>query len=149
VPPCIPLAALAAKYLPTSSAASEDVLKARKQDLPRFVRCLRREIASYHNRIASIAGLRKAFGLDVKKGKNKGKGRELIIRDISAADAEAKQIRFEWVDGRIGRAVVDGKGMIQKCVIIGEDGRDRAMERRILSGDRTIDQMAERMGIQM
>jgi central kinetochore subunit Mal2/MCM21 len=149
VPPCIPLAALAAKYLPTPSTASGEALKARKQDLPRFVRCLRREIASYHNRIAAITGMRKAFGLDVKKGKNKGKGRELVIRDISAADAEAKQIRFEWVDGRIGRAVVDGKGQIQKCVIIGEDGRDRDMERRILSGNKTIDQMAERLGIQM
>lgn len=93
--------------------------------------------------------MRKAFGLDVKKGKNKGKGRELVIRDVSAADAEAKQIRFEWVDGRIGRAVVDGKGEIQKCVIIGEDGRDREMERRILSGNQTIEQMAERMGIQV
>jgi central kinetochore subunit Mal2/MCM21 len=143
VPPCIPLAALAAKYLPTPSIAG-DVVKARKQDLPRFVRCLRREAASYHNRVTAIAGLRKAFGLDVKKGK--GKGRELVIRDISAADAEAKQIRFEWMDGRIGRAVVDGKGHLQKCVIIGEDGRDRQMERRILSGDKTIDGMAERMG---
>jgi central kinetochore subunit Mal2/MCM21 len=147
VPPCIPLAALAAKYLPTPDTGSDDVLKARKQDLPRFVRCLRREIASYHNRVAAIAGMRKAFGLDVKKGRNKGKGRELIIRDISAADAEAKQIRFEWVDGRIGRAVVDGKGEIQKCVIIGEDGRDRDMERRILGGNRTIDEVAERMGM--
>jgi central kinetochore subunit Mal2/MCM21 len=149
VPPCIPLAALAAKYLPTPSAASGEVLKTRKQDLPRFARCLRREITSYHNRIAAIAGMRKAFGLDVKKGRNKGKGRELVIRDISAADAEAKQIRFEWVDGRIGRAVVDGKGEIRKCVIIGEDGRDREMERRILGGNRTIDQIAERMGIQI
>jgi central kinetochore subunit Mal2/MCM21 len=147
VPPCVPLAALAVKYMPTPDAGSDDVLKARKQDLPRFVRCLRREIASYHNRVAAIAGMRKAFGLDVKKGRNKGKGRELIIRDISAADAEAKQIRFEWADGRIGRAVVDGKGEIQKCVIIGEDGRDRDMERRILGGNRTIDEVAERMGI--
>jgi central kinetochore subunit Mal2/MCM21 len=147
VPPCIPLAALAAKYLPTPAAGLDDVPKVRNQDLPRFVRCLRREIASYHNRIAAIAGMRKAFGLDVKRGRNKGKGRELVIRDISAADAEAKQIRFEWVDGRIGRAVVDGKGEIQKCVIIGEDGRDRDMERRILGGNRTIDEMAERMGM--
>jgi central kinetochore subunit Mal2/MCM21 len=145
VPPCIPLAALAARYLPTPSVAASEALKFRKQDLPRFVRCLRREVANYHNRVAVIAGLRKAFGLDNKKGKNKGKGKELVMRDITAADAEARQIRFEWVDGRIGRAVVDSTGGIQKCVIIGEAGRDREMERRILGGNGRLEGLAERM----
>lgn len=149
MPPCIPLAALAARYLPTPSRGSGDILKTQKQDLSRFVRCLRREIASYHNRVAAIAGMRKAFGLDVKKGRNKGKERELVIMDISAADAEAKQIRFEWVDGRIGRAVFNGKGEIQRCVIIGEDGRDRDMERKILDGNSTLDQMVERLGVRI
>lgn len=105
-------------------------------------------MAHYHNRVAVIAGLRKAFGLDDKKGRAKGKGRELVMRDITAADAEAKQIRFEWIDGRIGRAVVDSKGGIQKCVIIGEEGRDRDMERKILGGNRRLEGVAERVGAQ-
>jgi central kinetochore subunit Mal2/MCM21 len=139
-----------ARYLPTPSGAGAEVevLKARKQNLGQFTRCLRREVAHYHNRVAVIAGLRKAFGLDDKKGRAKGKGRELVMRDITAADAEAKQIRFEWIDGRIGRAVVDSKGGIQKCVIIGEEGRDRDMERKILGGNRRLEDVAERMGAQ-
>jgi central kinetochore subunit Mal2/MCM21 len=70
------------------------------------------------------------------------------MRDITVADAEAKQIRFEWVDDRIGRAVVDSKGEIQKCVIIGEEGRDRDTERKVLGGNRRLESAAKRMGAQ-
>jgi len=87
----------------------------------------------YHNRVQVIKNLRKEFKLDEKVGR-KGKGRERVIADISAADAEAKQVRIEWVDGRIGRAVVGERGEVRKCVIIGEDGRDRENERRVLRG---------------
>lgn len=144
VPPCIPLAALAERYLP-SPAKDGDVLKGKRQNLPRFVKALRGQIAGYHNRVAAIAGMRKAFGLEVKKGKDKGKGRELVISDVSAADAEARQIRLEWADGRIGRAVVDEKGVILKCVVIGEEGRDRMTERTVLAGDGRIEGIAERL----
>ena len=142
VPPCIPLAVLAARYLP--SPKSQEVVKEKKQDLVRFVRSLRREIVGYHNRIAVIKSLRKAFALDEKSSK-KGKGREKVIGDISAADAEAKQVRIEWIDGRIGRCVVGDKGEVTKCVIIGEDGRDRETERRIMGGDKRMERIAERL----
>lgn len=106
---------------------------AKRQDLTRFVRALRREIVGYHNRVSVIKGLRKEFKLDEKVSR-KGKGRERVIADISVADAEAKQVRIEWVDGRIGRAVVDDKGDVKKCVVIGEEGRDREVERRVCAG---------------
>ncbi|EKD16930.1 uncharacterized protein L3040_006216 [Drepanopeziza brunnea f. sp. 'multigermtubi'] len=135
-PPAIPLAALAEKHLPHgkgSVAMSAPDGAGKKQDLRRFVRALRREVMGYHNRVAVIKSLRREFKLDEKVSK-KGKGRERVISDISAADAEAKQVRIEWADGRIGRAVVDEKGEMRNCVVIGEDGRDRETERRISSG---------------
>jgi central kinetochore subunit Mal2/MCM21 len=134
VPPCIPLQALADRYLPAPSV-SGDVVKSKKQDLRKFVRALRREIVGYQNRTSTIKSLRKSFKLD-EDASSKGKGREKVIADISAADAEAKQVRIEWVDGRIGRAVVDEKGQVQMCVVAGEEGRDWEIERRILGADK-------------
>lgn len=145
VPPCIPLAALAAKYLPTPSAGA-DLQKAKKQDFQRFVKTLRREVANYHNRVTVVTGLKDAFGLGEEKNRGKGKGREQLIADIGLADAEAKQIRIEWVDGRIGRIVVDSSGEIQKCVITGQEGRDRELERKILGGQKRMEDLVKTLG---
>lgn len=142
VPPCIPLATLAERWLPTPNTDGEPLKK--KQSLQRFVRSLRLQITAYHNRVAVIAGMRKAFGLEGRKG-DKGKQRESGIADVSAADAEARQIRLEWLDGRIGRAVMDDKGEVMKSVVIGEYGRDREMERELMGGDRRVEAMAERL----
>jgi central kinetochore subunit Mal2/MCM21 len=141
IPPCIPVAALAARYLPIAKGAGEEggAKGARKQNLGKFIRALRREIVAYHNRTTVIKSLRREFKLDEdreKRGKGKGKERERIIADISAADAEAKQVRIEWVDGKIGRCVVGESGMVEKCVVISEQGRDWEVERRILGGDK-------------
>jgi central kinetochore subunit Mal2/MCM21 len=151
VPPCIPLSSLAAQYLPTPKGAGE-ALKGKKQDLQLFIRAIRREIIGYHNRTSVIKTLRKEFKLDddanlSKKGK--GKQREKVIIDISAADAEAKQVRIEWVDGRIGRCVIGEGGEVVKCVVIGDDGRDREVERRILGsagmGEARMEEIGERL----
>ncbi len=142
VPPCIPLAALAERWLPAPNRVG-DLLK-KKQSLTRFIRALKLQITAYHNRVAVIASMRNAFGLESKRG-NKGKGRESGLADVSAADAEARQIRLEWLDGRIGRAVMDDKGQMAKCVVIGEQGRDRDTERRILGGDSRVEGLAERL----
>jgi central kinetochore subunit Mal2/MCM21 len=138
VPPCIPLAVLAARYLPVPKLDGGDEGKGKvTQDLGRFVRALRRQIVAYHNRTAVIKNLRKEFKLDEDKEKGrKGKEKERVIVDISAADAEAKQVRIEWVDGRVGRCVVGDGGNVEKCVVIGEQGRDWEIERRILGGER-------------
>ena len=103
----------------------------------------------FHNRTTVIKSLRKSFKLDEvsKKGKGKGKDSNKVIVDIAAVDAEVKQIRIEWVDGRIGRAVVDENGEVLKCVVIGEEGRDYASERRIVGegGKGRIEGLAERL----
>lgn len=106
----------------------------KRQDLRRFGRALRRELVAYHNRVAVIKGLRKEFRLDEKDVKGKGKGREKVIEDICAADAEAKQVSIRWTDERVGRVVVDDKGAVVGCVVIGPEGRDRETERAVLNG---------------
>ncbi|KAG9228259.1 Cenp-O kinetochore centromere component-domain-containing protein [Amylocarpus encephaloides] len=147
VPSYIPLAQLASRHLPHGKGAvAMNALKGEKrQDLTRFVRALRREIVAYHNRISVINCLRKSLQLDENSSTSrKGKGRERVIVDVSAADAEAKQLRIEWHDGRIGRCAVDGRGEVRKCVIIGEDGlRDRDNERAVEGG--RIEGIADRL----
>jgi central kinetochore subunit Mal2/MCM21 len=144
VPPCIPLAALAKRHLPSPSPA-DDGLKSAKQSLVRFVRALRGEIAAYHNRLAVLRGMRKAFALDGSGPSDKGKSKDIGVSDVSAADAEMRQIRIEWHDGKIGRIVVSEKGDVLKAVIFGDEGRDRPTERCIQGGDRRVEGVAERL----
>ncbi|RDW64226.1 putative cenp-o kinetochore centromere component protein [Coleophoma crateriformis] len=144
VPPCIALDTLAHRYLPEPKVSGSTILKEKKQDLPRFVRAIRKEIVAYHNRITSIKHLRKQFKLD-ENVSSKGKERERVIVDISAADAEALQLRMEWVDGRIGRCLVDGRGAVKKCAIVGDDGRDRETERRVVGGDKRMETIGTRL----
>lgn len=144
LPPCIPLAALAKKYLPRPPLRSTDeghvstsLLKSRilKQDLPRFARALRREIVAYHNRRSAITYLRRGFGLAAEGAtfntadrKGKGKAKQRAIKGVEAVDAEATMVRLEWVDGRIGRLVVGNDGVVGKSVVFGEDGREGDVE---------------------
>jgi len=60
-------------------------------------------------------------------------------------DAEAKQVRIEWMDGKIGRMVVGRGGEVLKCVVIGEEGRDRETERVVLGGDGRMEGVAGRL----
>ncbi|KAJ2994788.1 hypothetical protein NUW58_g1454 [Xylaria curta] len=59
---------------------------------------------------------------------------ETAIVDISAADAEAKQISMQWRDGRSGRLIMDDDGVIIKMVAQGDNGRDRETVRQFLGG---------------
>ncbi|KAI2615053.1 Cenp-O kinetochore centromere component-domain-containing protein [Hypoxylon sp. NC1633] len=146
VPQCIPLSGLAARHLPPPARQANDDDEQKKQDLSKFVRALRRELVRYHNRSAVIGDLRSAAGLESKKGKEKEVEVEVPIVDISLADAQAKQIRVEWIDGRSGRLVIGDDGDIVKMVAQGENGQDREAVRRLLGGSVRIEEVARRLG---
>lgn len=152
VPPCIPLSGLAARYLPaprSSNTEAEDGPEGRTekhQDLSRFVRALRRDIMRYHNRVAVIAELRKTIGLDGKRKDAKEWAEKSSILAVSAADAEAKQVRIDWKDGRSGRLVIDDDGDVVKLVIFGENGRDRTLMRELLSSGSRLEDVAKQLG---
>lgn len=151
VPPCIPLNGLAARYLPapkpagSGDAIGAEATKERRQDLSRFVRTLRREAVRYHNRVAVIADLRKAVGLDGKKREARERAGESPIFAISAADTEAKQIRIDWKDGRSGRLVVGDDGDVVKLVVVGEGVRDRELARGLLGGGSRLEDVARQL----
>ncbi|KAK4234034.1 hypothetical protein C8A03DRAFT_47545 [Achaetomium macrosporum] len=156
LPPCIPLAGLAARYLPaptvggksgSSSREDGDAGAARaqqKQDLARFARALRREVVRYHHRLGIIADLKKAAGLGrPRSGEGESPERQLV--DISPADAEAKQLTIEWADGRTGRLVMGDDGEILKLVVVGENGRDREAGRDLLGGAVRVEDVVKRL----
>lgn len=119
VPPYIPLSGLAARHLPpplVDDAVGGDKVK---QDLLHFARCLRKEIVRHHNRVGAIADIRRDIGIA-----DNGAAGEWIV-DVSAADPEAKQVRLEWADGRLGRVVMDDDGLVTQAVVFEAEGRDR------------------------
>ncbi|KAI0124760.1 cenp-O kinetochore centromere component [Xylariales sp. AK1849] len=142
VPPCVPLSGLAARHLPMPKSDNHGE-EMRDQDLSRFARTLRRELVRYQNRIGVIGDMRKAAGLGSSKGK--GKQMDTPISDISAADAEAKQIRVEWEDGRTGRLVMGQDGEIVKMVGQGDKGRDREVVRELLGDSVRIEELVQRL----
>ncbi|KAK9776325.1 putative Cenp-O kinetochore centromere component [Seiridium cardinale] len=143
VPPCIPLSGLAARHLPAPKPDARG-RGTQDQDLSKFARALRRELVRYQNRIATISDLRKAAG----QGSTKGRGRELDIpiSEISAVDAEAKQVRLEWEDGRTGRLVMDDDGKILKVVAQRENERDRQRVRELLGGSTHVEELVRHLG---
>lgn len=160
IPPSIPLAGLAARHLPApprrqrQAGGGDDgdtAATPKPQDLSRFVRTLRRELVRYHNRMAAIADLRKAVGLGRQRDGEKAARDEDNVRsgtrivDISPADAEARQIKVDWADGRTGRLVVDEDGEVVRFVAFGEAGRDRAAERELLAGSTRLEDVARRL----
>lgn len=150
VPPCIPLAGLAARYL-APPPASGDQEEGGKQDLAKFARALRRELVRYHHRLGVVADLRKAAGLGKttgdgeEGGRGDGEGADGRLVDISAADAEAKQISIQWADGRTGRLVMGDNGEIVKAVAVGDHGRDREAVRQLFGDAKTVGEVARRL----
>lgn len=67
------------------------------------------------------------------------------ITDISAVDAEAKQVRLEWEDGRTGRLVMDDDGKILKVVAHKENERDREGIRELLGGGSRIEELVRQL----
>ena len=142
IPACIPLSALSARYLPQpASTMAGDVPKpSPKQNLPRLVRELRRELVSYHLRCASIICAQRWYKLD--DGGN-AKTREHGIKSIAGEDAGFKDIRLEWANGKIGRVRVGKDGLLQKCVVFGDEGRERHVERQMMAGTRRLEDLRE------
>ncbi|KAJ8131707.1 hypothetical protein O1611_g1917 [Lasiodiplodia mahajangana] len=142
VPQCIPLSGLAARHLPLPNEKNEDDTP-KKQDLSYFARALRRELVRYHNRAAVIGDMKKAAGLHSKKVADQDS--EASIVDITAADAEAKQISIQWRDGRSGRLIMNDDGEIMKMVVQGDNGQDRETVRQFLSGAVRIEDVSRNL----
>ncbi|KAH8719395.1 Cenp-O kinetochore centromere component-domain-containing protein [Phaeosphaeriaceae sp. PMI808] len=157
IPPFIPLQHLVDKWLPTSGKLA-DVDP--EQDLVRFGRLLRKELAGWHMRARAMEDLRKEAGL---AGQSVGEGNDAGLADAGRVlnafvssddddrssdvedaggsarildiewDAAVRQVTVTWSDRRVIVASIAKDGRIEKAVCRARNGsRDVALSRKAI-----------------
>ncbi|KAJ5469699.1 hypothetical protein N7539_009317 [Penicillium diatomitis] len=158
IPSFIDLPRLENVYLPSTGSRVEGgnrvdgagVQKgARNQDLRGFVRELRRELAAWHLREDTVQLLREKLGLceallidPVDRLTPEARGGIVALEPTSM---EARYLRLEWEDGRVGRLKLSNSGIVERAVVIGDDGRDKIMEDAMTGGGGRVESLLERL----
>ena len=142
----VPLQALAKKHLPFRSEDEAESLKGGRvtQDLPRFVRALRKELVAHHKRVEAVEKLRKALG------------RRQGVEEVEMLDTSGKEIEITFHKGVLARLRVGVDGKIEKVAVgpsssstadspEGSMNAYRGIKKIIESGGGRIDDLAERL----
>ncbi|CRL20681.1 Centromere protein Cenp-O [Penicillium camemberti] len=123
----------------------------RKQDLRGFVRELRRELVAWHMRVDAIDFLREKLGLVGEGGKalpfDVSPDRDTGIVSLAAVAVEARYVRVEWVDGRVGRFKLSNAGVVERAVVIGDEGRDKKVEDAMTGGGGRVETVLDRLRV--
>jgi central kinetochore subunit Mal2/MCM21 len=139
VPPFIPIEQLSARYLPLPDPAAPPSDQRTKQNLPAFVRDLRRELVSHNKRLAALQTLKAGLS-----SKNIGK----------ILDPSGKGFEMELSDGSVARLALSRGGEIESAIVRarthGDESsaagqRQRGTERAILGGNGRIDELLNRL----
>lgn len=120
--------------------------KTRKQDLRGFVRELRRELVSWHLRSDAVDLLREKLGL----GDDNSSGPLETLPDtgivsLAPTAIEARYVRLEWEDGRVGRFKLSNTGLVERAVVIGDKGRDQRTEEAMTGGGGRVEGLLDRL----
>lgn len=158
IPPCIPLQPLANKWLPIPKKSTEEP---REQDLVKFGRHLRKELASWHLRLEALEKLRKDAKLPERTAPREGLAVEhetgmvlnAFVSDDEDSDEEdvtdkqdsalriltidgdaaVREITITWSDGRVGVFKVTKDGEVDKAVVRTKEGtRDASLSSKAL-----------------
>jgi central kinetochore subunit Mal2/MCM21 len=135
--------------------------RGRKQDLRGFVRELRRELVAWHLRSDAVVFLREKLGLvrdseseaDANEdeeehpwGEKKSPPRnDLGIIGLEATAVEARYVRMEWEDGRLGRFKLSNAGLVERAVFMNDRGRDKQVEDAVTGGGGRVESLFERL----
>jgi central kinetochore subunit Mal2/MCM21 len=150
VPAFIPIEKLALRHLPvprpqrcaTESGSGLKPDRTRKQDLKSFVRHLRKELAAWHLRRDSITWLQENLGLSDTDTSQRNQS---TLSSLAATSLESRYARLEWRDGRVGRFKISNSGLVERAVVIGDQGRDKRTEDVLTGGDRRIESLVGRL----
>lgn len=126
------------KYLPYPDPGSSEELKARSQDLAKFVRALRRECVALHRRIEAIQSLKE--GLERRRG----------VTEVRSLDREGREIEIEFMGKLIARIYIGTNGTIEKVIVRhdmkeGSSLKAKVIEMKILDGDGRIESLLLRI----
>ncbi|KAJ9294881.1 hypothetical protein DTO271G3_6443 [Paecilomyces variotii] len=157
IPAFISMEKLEQRYLPVVPRGGDGEVdeirasKTRKQNLSAFVRDLRQELVAWHLRSDAIDWLRERLKLprsDPSQPASFDEGvstNKLGIISMSPTSLEARYVRLEWEDGRVGRFKISNNGEVARVVIIGDHGRDKRTEDAMTGGNRRIESLLERL----
>lgn len=140
----------------TSEAEDSEVLKprkgqrTRKQDLRGFVRELRRELVAWHLRTDAVEFLREKLGLSGAESQSSSAGRaspetSTGIVFLAPTALEARYVRLEWEDGRVGRFKLTNAGIVERAVVIGDRGRDKQTEDAMTGSGGRVETLLDRL----
>ncbi|KAA8645806.1 hypothetical protein EYZ11_008758 [Aspergillus tanneri] len=140
--------------------------KPRKQSLQGLVRELRRQLVAWHLRVDAVSLLRETLGV-VRRGiddydddddgvwernvlGDSGEEMRLAANDLgivslAPTSLEAVYVRLEWADGRVGRFKISNSGIVERAVVIGDNGRDKAVEVSLTGGDGRVETVLDRL----
>ncbi|KAE8372622.1 Cenp-O kinetochore centromere component-domain-containing protein [Aspergillus bertholletiae] len=174
IPAFISVEKLERAFLPLPAVSEEEAgenLKpwkgnANRQDLPRFVRELRRQLAVWHLRMDAVNFLRGKLGVQRRNVQSYNDGDDGVwVRDILSDNQEeirldandlgivslsptaldATYVRLEWEDGRVGRIKMSDNGVVERAVVIGDDGRDKSLEAVLTGGNGRVETVLDRL----
>lgn len=175
IPAFIPLKELEEKYLPIPRGDVDGVggnegdeglkpWKRKKQNLPRLVRELRRELVAWHLRRDAVQWLREELDLQRETEDDGGQGDDtsanrdedgrlavsptsdkLGIVSLAATSLETRYIRLVWSDGRVGRVKLSNRGQIERAIVLGEGGREKTKESALVGGDGRVENLVRRL----
>lgn len=129
----------------------------RKQDLAGFIRALRTEIVAWQRRRDVISFLRGRLGLSRDEGDGDDDSPEILDRELrraidglgivslAATALEARYVRVEWEDRRVGRLKISNSGSVERAVVLGDRGRDKGVEEAMKGGDGRVEMVLERL----
>ncbi|GAB1195968.1 Cenp-O kinetochore centromere component-domain-containing protein [Aspergillus pseudonomiae] len=174
IPAFISVDKLERAFLPVPAAREEEAgenLKpwkrsANRQNLSRFVRELRRQLAAWHLRMDAVNFLRGKLGVQrrgVEAYSDDDDGvwvrdilsdnleeirldtNDLGIVSLSPTALDATYVRLEWEDGRVGRFKMSDNGVVERAVVIGDDGRDKLLEAVLTGGNGRVETVLDRL----
>ncbi|KAL2009002.1 hypothetical protein VTN00DRAFT_7196 [Thermoascus crustaceus] len=165
IPAFISMEKLERRYLPRGPQTDDDdgeheglkPWKAKKQDLPGLVRQLRQELVSWHLRRDTVEWLNERLGLSRHNAPEEGgftsteqeaeamQAKRIGIVSVSPTSLEARYVRVEWEDGRVGRFKISNNGIVERAVVIGDNGRDKSLEDAMTGGDGRVETIFDRL----
>lgn len=127
----------------------------RRQDLRGFVRELRRELVAWHVRSDAVELLREKLSiLDSNSDSDSSTPWQDVLRvegtgivSITPTALEARYVRLEWVDGRVGRFKLSNAGLVERAVVIGDQGRDKRTEDAMTGGGGRVESILDRLKV--
>ncbi|CAG7926389.1 unnamed protein product [Penicillium olsonii] len=152
VPACISMAKLESAYLPRAVRDADPELakpwKGWRQDLRGFARELRRELVGWQMRVDAVEFLREKLGLEGRYTLEGSPDRDTGVVSVAAASLEARYVRLEWEDGRVGRFKLSNGGIVERAVVIGDQGRDKKTEDMMTGGGGRVETVLDRLRVE-